>query len=289
MFPLCEVYRAWAERKNTNQQDRHPDVPTSQQDDRVANLFFGDEEKRNSPRGHRKHVGVQLSQTQRLAVHPLQSLHPRVGGAQVGGDYRIAPPQDGQGAVGGRWRTLCGPHSQRGTSGEKPVDFRAHSATRLMWINTFIYFYAFTILCCEKKTNIQQLPWFSSLRPAAPSRDGRSLVVKFSGVDVKDELERSCRVDSLRLAGSTRFDGSRRLGGRTLSLADDEANWGREEFHVSDSTLNTAEPGDRTKANGTPRDSGTVQYKNASSDKCFNKVKSASQRATRSHIHSANN
>lgn len=63
---------------------------------------------KNSPRRHRKHVRVELSQTQRLGVLLPQSLHPCADGTQVGGDEGVALPQDGQGAIGGRRRTLWG-------------------------------------------------------------------------------------------------------------------------------------------------------------------------------------
>ena len=61
----------------------------------------------SSPRRHRKDVRVELSQAHRLAVPTLQSLHPRVDGTQMSRNDGIALPQDGQGAVCRRRRTLC--------------------------------------------------------------------------------------------------------------------------------------------------------------------------------------
>lgn len=59
------------------------------------------------PGRHSEDIWVEVSQTQRLAVPPLQSLHPRLDGAQVGGNDGVALPQDRQGAVCRRRRTLC--------------------------------------------------------------------------------------------------------------------------------------------------------------------------------------
>lgn len=82
------------------------------------------------PRRHRKDIRVELSQTHRLAVQTLQGLHPRVDGAQMSGNDGIALPQDGQGAVCRRRRTLCRRRKQSATDSLHTMNSRMKSEIR---------------------------------------------------------------------------------------------------------------------------------------------------------------